>query len=93
MCSPFTQCILKCNPQRVGCAISGIILIQSGDNILVDFSGHGSSYDTKSFFETRVSFLGSIKAICLSGRSAGWEISDVSDRKLNFVLSEVRDAK
>ena len=57
---------------------------------LIDLSGHGSSYDAKSFFETRVSALGSI---CLSDRSAGWEISDASDRELNFVLSEVQDVK
>ena len=67
--------------------------IQFGDNILVHFSGHGSSYEARSFFKTRVGSAGSIEAICPSDRSADYEISDISDRELNLVLSEVRDAK
>ena len=69
------------------------VRIQFGDNILVHFSGHGSSYQAKSFFKTRVSSVGSIEAICPSDRSADYEIPDISDRELNTILSEVRDAK
>jgi len=67
--------------------------IQFGDNILVHFSGHGSSYDAESFFESADGSAGSIEAICPSDRSGDYEIPDISDRELNLVLSEVRDAK
>jgi len=43
--------------------------IQFGDNILVHFSGHGSSYDAESFFESADGSAGSIEAICPSDRS------------------------
>ena len=55
------------------------IHIQFGDNILIHFSGHGSSYDAESFFETGVSSAGSIETICPSDRSTSWEIPDISD--------------
>jgi hypothetical protein len=67
--------------------------IQIGDNIFVHFSGHGSSYDAKVFFSTGVSSVGSIEAICPSDRTINRDIPDISDRELNLVLSEVRDAK
>ena len=67
--------------------------IHFGDNILVHFSGHGSSYDAESIFESAVGPAGFIEAICPSDRSADYEIPDISDRELNLVLSEVRDAK
>ena len=67
--------------------------IQFGDNIFVHFSGHGSSYDAESLFETGVSAAGSIEAICPSDRSTSWEIPDISDRELNLIISEVRNAK
>ena len=67
--------------------------IQFCDNILVHFSGHGSTYDAKSFFESAVGSAGSIEAICPSDRRADNEIPDISDRELNNIFSEVRDAK
>ena len=67
--------------------------IHFGDNILVHFSGHGSSYDAESFFDSPVGSTGSIEAICPSDRSDDYEIPDISDRELNIILSEVRDAK
>ena len=67
--------------------------IQFEANILVHFSGHGSSYDAESFFESASGSAGSIEAICPSDRSADYEIPDISDREINIILSEVRDAK
>ena len=67
--------------------------IHFGDNILVHFSGHGSSYDADSLFDSAVGSANSIEAICPSDRSADYEIPDISDRELNLVLSEVRDAE
>lgn len=67
--------------------------IQFGDNILVHFSGHGASYDAKVFFSTGVSSVGPIEAICPSDRTINRDIPDISDRELNLILSEVRDAK
>ncbi|KAJ7272500.1 hypothetical protein C8J57DRAFT_1599879 [Mycena rebaudengoi] len=37
--------------------------IQPGDNIIIHYSGHGSSYDSKDFFTSPVASVGSIEAI------------------------------
>ena len=38
--------------------------IKPDDKIVVHFSGHGSSYDTRDLFTTFASKAGSIEAIC-----------------------------
>ena len=65
--------------------------IKPDDNILIHFSGHGSSYDTRDYFITFASKAGSIEAICPVDR--GDSIPDISDRELNSILSELRTAK
>ena len=65
--------------------------IKPDDNILIHFSGHGSSYDTRDYFTTFASKAGSIEAICPVDR--GDSIPDISDRELNSILSELRAAK
>ena len=65
--------------------------IKPDDNILIHFSGHGSSYDTRDYFTTFASKAGSIEAICPVDR--GDSIPDISERELNSILSELRAAK
>lgn len=65
--------------------------IQPGDNILIHYSGHGSSYDTRDYFQTFASRVGSIEAICPVDR--GPSVPDISDRELNSMLSELQAAK
>ena len=65
--------------------------IKPDDNIVIHFSGHGSSYDTRDFFTTFASKVGSIEAICPVDR--GDSIPDISEREINSILSELRAAK
>ena len=65
--------------------------IKRDDNIVIHFSGHGSSYDTRDYFTTFASKAGSIEAICPVNR--GDSIPDISERELNSILSELRAAK
>jgi len=67
--------------------------IKPDDNIVIHFSGHGSSYDARDYrdFTTFASKAGSIEAICPVDR--GGSIPDISERELNSILSELRAAK
>ena len=66
-------------------------MIKPDDNIVIHFSGHGSSYDTRDFFTTFASKAGSIEAICPIDR--GDSTPDIIERELNSILSELRAAK
>ncbi|PPQ96528.1 hypothetical protein CVT26_010456 [Gymnopilus dilepis] len=61
--------------------------IQKGDNVLVHFSGHGSSYDPREYFTSTPSRAGSIEALCPIDR--GPSVPDISDRELNIIFSEI----
>ena len=65
--------------------------IKFGDNILIHYSGHGSSYNPKNYFMEEPWQAGSIEAICPVDR--GWGARDISERELNSILSEVHAAK
>ena len=65
--------------------------IRHGDNILIHYSGHGSSYRAANFFESDAARAGSIEAICPIDRSD--EVPDISDRELNSILSGIHAAK
>ncbi|KAJ7464435.1 caspase domain-containing protein [Mycena latifolia] len=70
--------------------------IQRGDNILIHYSGHGSSYSAKDYFTTPAAKVGSVEAICPIDRSEdGSEVTvaDICERELNSILSEIRAAK
>jgi len=64
--------------------------IQPGDNILIHFSGHGSSYNASDYFKTFSARHGSIEAICPIDRDS---VSDISERELNSIFSEIAVAK
>ena len=64
--------------------------IQPGDNILIYFSGHGSSYDASDYFTTLAARAGSMEAICPIDRG---RVLDISEHELNSILSEIRAAK
>lgn len=69
------------------------------DNIIIYFSGHGSSYDLKAsglFKADDISAVGSIETLCPVDRSASATdlcIPDISDRELNNILAEISRAK
>jgi len=65
--------------------------IRHGDNILIHFSGHGSSYRAADFFTSDVARASSIEAICPVDRSD--KIPDISERELCSILSEIHTAK
>jgi Caspase domain len=62
--------------------------IKPGDNILIYYAGHGSSF---KYFTTPTSQAGCIEAICPVDRSN--TVPDISDRELNSILSELGSAK
>jgi len=65
--------------------------IRYGDNILIHYSGHGSSYKARDFFQSESARAGSIEAICPVDRSAN--VPDISERELSSILSEIHAAK
>ncbi|KAJ7464422.1 caspase domain-containing protein [Mycena latifolia] len=66
--------------------------IQRGDNILIHYSGHGSSYSAKDYFTTPAAQVGSVEAICPIDR-LGDRVPDICERELNSILCEIRAAK
>ncbi|KAK0230273.1 caspase domain-containing protein [Armillaria fumosa] len=64
--------------------------IETGDNIVVYFAGHGSCYPLPDQ-------QGSTQCLCPVDRdtidTAGKPVLDISDRELNVILSEIRRAK
>ncbi|KAK0227323.1 peptidase C14, caspase domain-containing protein [Armillaria nabsnona] len=74
--------------------------ILPNDNIVIYFSGHGSSYDLKAsglFKADDISAVGSIGTLCPVDRSASDAtdlcIPDISDRELNNILAEISRTK
>ena len=61
--------------------------IQYGDNILIHYSGHGSSYKAGDFFQSESSRAGSIETLCPIDRGAN--VPDISERELSSILSEI----
>ncbi|KAK0504503.1 hypothetical protein EDD18DRAFT_1042392, partial [Armillaria luteobubalina] len=80
--------------------------IMQGDNIIIYFSGHGSSYLWKDYYsddfqssenEPDVFATGSVEALCPIDRNehedTGYPIPDISDREINIILSEIARVK
>ncbi|SJL17885.1 uncharacterized protein ARMOST_21452 [Armillaria ostoyae] len=80
--------------------------IEERDNIIIYFSGHGSSYPCSSYYdvekpdlETEISFSGTgyIKALCPIDRDTcdtnGKPVPDISDREFNTILTLISQAK
>ncbi|PBK65107.1 hypothetical protein ARMSODRAFT_1022536 [Armillaria solidipes] len=87
---------------RIECLLSTNPIIQHGDNIIIYFSGHGSSYDLSisGLFEADdISGVGPIEALCPMDRTASGTdsrkpcIPDISDREINNILAEISRAK
>lgn len=82
-------------------------LILDGDNIIVYFAGHGSSYSPSDYFgrdtdsdsddESLHSEDGSIEAICPIDRdtvdASGLRVPDISDREINAIFQQVSCSK
>ncbi|KAK0474345.1 hypothetical protein EDD18DRAFT_1018821, partial [Armillaria luteobubalina] len=72
--------------------------IQHGDNIIIYFSGHGSSYFCSDYYKTDgIESKGCIEAICPVDRAPGspfhGSIPDISDREFNTILAEISRTK
>ncbi|PBK82928.1 hypothetical protein ARMGADRAFT_876482, partial [Armillaria gallica] len=65
--------------------------IQYGDNIIIYFAGHGSSYKWGTSWE------GCIEALCPMDRTSSSgtydSIPDISDREINTILTEISRTK
>ncbi|SJL12636.1 uncharacterized protein ARMOST_16065 [Armillaria ostoyae] len=71
--------------------------ILHGDNIIIYFSGHGSSYDLSDFDKSGdISAEGFIEALCPVDRTSSdtdVSIPDISDREINTILAEISRKK
>ncbi|PBK84604.1 hypothetical protein ARMGADRAFT_859775, partial [Armillaria gallica] len=72
--------------------------IQDGDNIIVYFSGHGSSYRCSDYYKKgSVESKGRIEALCPVDRAPGNpfrdSVPDISDREFNTILTEISRTK
>ncbi len=71
--------------------------ILRGDNIIIYFSGHGSSYFCADYYINGIESAGCIEAICPVDRaprnSFHGSIPDISDRELNTILAEISRIK
>ncbi len=71
--------------------------IQYGDNIIIYFAGHGSSYKCSDYYiEGSISAEGYIEVLCPMNRTASGtdestssSIPDISDREINTILTEI----
>jgi hypothetical protein len=67
--------------------------IVSKDNIVISFSGHGTSYDASTEFRSIPGGTGTIEALCPIDRgtkdATGNIIPDISDREINIILQEI----
>ncbi|KAK0213817.1 caspase domain-containing protein [Armillaria fumosa] len=80
-------------------------LIRNGDNIIIYFSGHGSSYSSSDYFDLldeadespRAVDGSNIEAICPIDRDAidtcGLPVPDISDREINAILHQISHNK
>ncbi|KAK0476218.1 hypothetical protein EDD18DRAFT_1058261, partial [Armillaria luteobubalina] len=72
--------------------------ILHGDNIIVYFLGHGSSYFCADYYTDEIENAGCIEAICPVDRaprshSFRGSIPDISDREFNTILVEISRTK
>ncbi|KAK0462290.1 uncharacterized protein EV420DRAFT_1222058, partial [Desarmillaria tabescens] len=80
--------------------------IEKGDNIIIYYAGHGSSYECSEYqdvdnpeYEEEISFAstGYIEALCPIDRDTcdadGNPVPDISDRELNTILTLISRAK
>ncbi|KAK0227274.1 peptidase C14, caspase domain-containing protein [Armillaria nabsnona] len=72
--------------------------IQDGDNIIIYFSGHGSSYRCSDYYKKgSVESKGRIEALCPVDRAPGNSfrdsVPDISDREFNTILTEISRTK
>ncbi|KAK0473814.1 caspase domain-containing protein [Armillaria luteobubalina] len=66
--------------------------IQTGDNIIIYFAGHGSGYSTAGYCSNA---MDSIESLCPIDRTEGngSHIPDISDREINVILQNICRAK
>ncbi|KAK0227265.1 caspase domain-containing protein [Armillaria nabsnona] len=66
--------------------------IEHGDNIVIYFSGHGSSYSCEEYCGNTA---GNIEALCPMDRTEenGFHVPDISDREINIILREISHSK
>ncbi|PBK70876.1 hypothetical protein ARMSODRAFT_1017652 [Armillaria solidipes] len=73
--------------------------IDSGDQIMVFYSGHGTSYRCNDdFTTTKIASTGSIQAICPLDRDSAIspppiKIRDISGREISVILSEIVESR
>ncbi|PBK82709.1 hypothetical protein ARMGADRAFT_946040, partial [Armillaria gallica] len=72
--------------------------IQHGDNIIIYFSGHGSSYFCLDFYpQGSLEATGTVEALCPIDHSpcdsSNISVPNISDRELNIILSEISHTK
>ncbi len=79
---------------RIVSVLTGLITedkIKHGDNIIIYYAGHGASYYNEE------EGLGFVEALCPIDRDVlganGSPVSDISDREINGILTEIRHAK
>ncbi len=69
--------------------------IERGDNIIIYFSGHGSSYSLSDLDPN--AGMGTIEALCPMDREdvgvSGVPVPDISDREINCILKEISRGK
>ncbi|PBK84351.1 hypothetical protein ARMGADRAFT_859809, partial [Armillaria gallica] len=83
----------ECTPTRANIvnAILGLSTnpgIQHGDNIIIYFAGHGTSYECKQYFDKdgAAAMLGTIEAF-------DPHVPDISDQEINTILAEIAKKK
>ncbi|KAK0209635.1 hypothetical protein IW262DRAFT_1416396 [Armillaria fumosa] len=68
--------------------------IERGDNIIVYYAGHGSSYHCSDHFSTALGFKCRNGDVCpIEACAYGWPIPDISDRELNVLFTEISLSK
>ncbi|KAK0213449.1 peptidase C14, caspase domain-containing protein, partial [Desarmillaria ectypa] len=89
------QLLLSPNPKpniiRTLINISTSTKIQPGDQIILYFSGHGTSYPCATYFTDTIGGQGNIEALCPMDR--GSIIPDISDREINIILKQICRSK
>ncbi|PBK65533.1 hypothetical protein ARMSODRAFT_872231, partial [Armillaria solidipes] len=71
--------------------------IQHGENILIYFAGHGTTYECADYYQKETAAaLGTIEALCPMDRGpkpTATGIPDISDREINTILAEIAKKK
>ncbi|KAK0470729.1 peptidase C14, caspase domain-containing protein [Armillaria novae-zelandiae] len=71
--------------------------VLQGDNIIIYFSGHGSTYFCADYYTDEIEITGCIEAICPVDRAPRnsflGSIPDISDREFNTILAEISRTK